>query len=525
MDKLISSIEANSSSNSNASSSSTSIYVHVHAAHAHAHGYLIPACHCPSRWSPPVLMAMVRERHSPSGTLSPGIYSVSYPRISESPKPKIHVLEDGPVLGDSTTPGHQSSTQDGAALAEETTGTTPKDQEVKKKQKKTPEPIIASAHDIWRAQSIYLESSYFTQNPVTPITTSKKARLPSSSSSPPPSSPSLEKPAPPTSTIVINTSPSRALAASTTFFASHPATHLYSASTLRTHRRNSAVPEIALVGASNCGKSSFLNALVRQPGLARTSARAGHTTSLNAYGVGPAPSAKEGAKMKARVATAPRGKEWGEGIVAYLRGRTMLRGVVCLVAVEKDGVSRLDQDVLRMVASLGRKVVVVLTKGDKLVREAMAMKAKDEAAEGKTKKKKSGKKGGEDKSVDKRLHAWTKGKMVAAARAAVKACRDVPEGALVPRVYLTAAEMVKADGTWKTDPRGGNRGMAGVRLAILDMADMSVQAEGRRGKAKSREEKTVEDVPAEARSKESTPEVWAGETISFEELEKMSRSK
>lgn len=413
-----------------------------------------------------------------------------------------------------------------------------------KKQKKTPPPTLTSAHDIWRAQSIHLQSSYFTQSPVLPATTSKKAKPRPSSSSP--SSPSTET-APPDSTIVLTTSPSPALAASTAFFTSHRSTHLYSASTLRTHRRNSAVPEIALVGASNCGKSTFLNALVRQPGLARTSARAGHTTTLNAYAVGPAPSAVESAKMKARVA-ATRGEsvpahsmvlvdtpgygfrsrnEWGEAIVGYLRGRTMLRGVVCLVAVEKDGVSRLDRDVLRMVASLGRKVLVVLTKGDKLARDAVAGKGKNErkVATG-NKKKNEGREGEVNKKDEEenRLHAWTKEKMEDAARAVVMACRDATEGTLVPRVYLTAADMDKADRSWKTDPQGGHRGMAGVRLAILEMADISVQAEGR-AKTKSKDGKRVEDIPPEARAEESTPEVWGGETISFEDLEKMYRSK
>src|SRR6478672_10096684 len=44
------------------------------------------------------------------------------------------------------------------------------------------------------------------------------------------------------------------------------------------------LPEIALVGRSNVGKSSLINALVRQP-LARTSAAPGKTRLANFYRV------------------------------------------------------------------------------------------------------------------------------------------------------------------------------------------------------------------------------------------------
>lgn len=47
----------------------------------------------------------------------------------------------------------------------------------------------------------------------------------------------------------------------------------------------SAIPQIALVGRSNVGKSSLVNRLIGQKGLARVSASPGHTETINFYEV------------------------------------------------------------------------------------------------------------------------------------------------------------------------------------------------------------------------------------------------
>ena len=44
-------------------------------------------------------------------------------------------------------------------------------------------------------------------------------------------------------------------------------------------------PEFLLVGRSNVGKSSFINAILSRKNLAYTSARPGKTQTLNFYGV------------------------------------------------------------------------------------------------------------------------------------------------------------------------------------------------------------------------------------------------
>ncbi len=44
---------------------------------------------------------------------------------------------------------------------------------------------------------------------------------------------------------------------------------------------NTGLPEIALAGRSNVGKSSFINTLINRKGLARTSGKPGKTQTLN----------------------------------------------------------------------------------------------------------------------------------------------------------------------------------------------------------------------------------------------------
>lgn len=92
-----------------------------------------------------------------------------------------------------------------------------------------------------------------------------------------------------------------------------------------------ALPEIALAGRSNVGKSSFINTLLNRKNLARTSSKPGKTQTLNFYlieqmfhfvdvpGYG-----------YAKVSKTERAK-WGEMIETYLTERENLQAVVSLI--------------------------------------------------------------------------------------------------------------------------------------------------------------------------------------------------
>lgn len=133
-------------------------------------------------------------------------------------------------------------------------------------------------------------------------------------------------------------------------------------------------PEFALAGRSNVGKSSLLNALVGQRGLARVSRTPGRTQLLNAFDLtlaGPG-----GARLEIRCMDLPgygfaaARREIREGfgpmVEGYLRERTALVALVLLVDARRGELSDLDLALLEAASERGRPSLIVATKIDKL---------------------------------------------------------------------------------------------------------------------------------------------------------------
>lgn len=126
--------------------------------------------------------------------------------------------------------------------------------------------------------------------------------------------------------------------------------------------------EVAFAGRSNAGKSSALNAICDQHGLARTSRTPGRTQLLNVFEVG-SPAARLidlPGYGYAKVPEAMR-EHWRTVIDAYLRTRASLHGVV-LVMDCRHPLKEFDRHMLEYAAASGRQCHCLLTKADKLSR-------------------------------------------------------------------------------------------------------------------------------------------------------------
>jgi GTP-binding protein len=123
-------------------------------------------------------------------------------------------------------------------------------------------------------------------------------------------------------------------------------------------------PEIAFLGRSNVGKSSLINALVGQKGLAFTSSKPGCTQSINFYRVdGSCYFVDLPGYGYARVSK-ERTLEWKQLIESYLLERRALKLAV-LVLDARRGWMEKDLDLRHWLEAQGMPSLVVATKVDK----------------------------------------------------------------------------------------------------------------------------------------------------------------
>ena len=135
------------------------------------------------------------------------------------------------------------------------------------------------------------------------------------------------------------------------------------------------LPELAFAGRSNVGKSSAINALARRRRLAFFSKTPGRTQTINFFELG----------GRARLvdlpgygfARAPRAMraEWDRLVGGYLAARSALAGVVVLMDARRP-LTPSDELLLAWLRPAGRRLLVLLSKCDKLSRQDRAAQLK-----------------------------------------------------------------------------------------------------------------------------------------------------
>ncbi|OGX60492.1 MAG: YihA family ribosome biogenesis GTP-binding protein [Paenibacillus sp. RIFOXYA1_FULL_44_5] len=128
-----------------------------------------------------------------------------------------------------------------------------------------------------------------------------------------------------------------------------------------------ALPEIALAGRSNVGKSSLINRMISRKNLARTSSQPGKTQTLNYYrineflyfvdlpGYG-----------YAKVSKSLR-KKWGQFVESYILNREPLQLVLLIIDI-RHAPSENDQAMYEWLKYYQIPTCVVATKADKVKR-------------------------------------------------------------------------------------------------------------------------------------------------------------
>ena len=133
----------------------------------------------------------------------------------------------------------------------------------------------------------------------------------------------------------------------------------------KSHYPQDEIPEIALAGRSNVGKSSFINTLLNRKNLARTSGKPGKTQLLNFFNI----------DDKLRFVDVPgygyakvsqkRRQEFGEMIQDYLETRPNLKGLIILIDSRHEP-TKDDIAMYEYAQYLNIPILVVCTKMDKI---------------------------------------------------------------------------------------------------------------------------------------------------------------
>jgi len=136
------------------------------------------------------------------------------------------------------------------------------------------------------------------------------------------------------------------------------------------------LPQVAVAGRSNVGKSSLLNQIVGQRKLAKVSATPGRTRSLNFFRIDNRFYLVDLPGYGYARASQTMREQWSKLIEQYLTSAEQLIGLVLLLDSRRD-LTEQDEMLMNWLAQRQLPVMVAVTKSDKLSRDKVTRKVRE----------------------------------------------------------------------------------------------------------------------------------------------------
>lgn len=133
------------------------------------------------------------------------------------------------------------------------------------------------------------------------------------------------------------------------------------------HYPKSHLPEVALAGRSNVGKSSFINKIIGRKNLVRISSKPGKTRTLNFYTINDACYFVDVPGYGYAQVSKAEKEKWGTMMEEYFETREQLKVIVLIVDMRHKP-TKDDILMFNYIKHLERPIIVVATKQDKIPR-------------------------------------------------------------------------------------------------------------------------------------------------------------
>src|SRR5690625_5283555 len=125
------------------------------------------------------------------------------------------------------------------------------------------------------------------------------------------------------------------------------------------------LPEFALAGRSNVGKSSFINKLINRKNLARTSSKPGKTQTLNFYKINDSFYFVDVPGYGYAKVSKREREKWGTMMEEYFQTRSTLQAVLLITDIRHDP-SEADLQMYDFIKYYKLPAIIVATKLDKV---------------------------------------------------------------------------------------------------------------------------------------------------------------